>query len=82
MPQSNFPSADPQSERVEGITFAEEAGEESPERRFTVLLSMKLWLRFAKAAAREFRTASDAAPDVSIPNDGNDLTGEDERLAG
>ena len=31
IPQSNLPSGEPQSKRLEGIAFAEEAGEESPE---------------------------------------------------
>lgn len=67
---------------VKGSTFAAEDGEESPERwLFAAPLSTKLWLRFVKAAALEFKAAAVVVPG-SIPNDGDALTGEDERLVG
>ena len=80
MPQSSFPSGEPQSERFEAIVVADEVGEEKPPWRFTALRSMKLWLRFAKAVDLEFITAAATAADESYPNVEGFLTGEDERV--
>nr|GLL28011.1 hypothetical protein CR513_18697 [Ipomoea trifida] len=61
-PQSSFPSGEPQSDILEVIK-----GGELEERGMTPPRSIKLWLRFAKAADLEFMTAAATAAEESYP---------------
>lgn len=73
IPQSSFPSGEPQSERwdIGGGEFAA-----------TNQRSMKLWLRLANADDLEFITACATAADESKPYDEGFLIGEDGRFVG
>lgn len=74
-PQSNLPSGEAQSERLEGLIGAE--------REFWVIAprSMKLWLRLVMAADREFITAVATALEESNPGGGEEfLTGDEGML--
>lgn len=78
MPQSSFPSGELQSERLDDIKVAElEAAVNPGERWLIPPLSMKLWLRCAKAEDLEFITAAATAADESNPYEEVFLTGEE-----
>lgn len=77
-PQSSFPLGEFQSEKPEDTLQEGLEGEDIP--RWWVPAaprSMKLWLRFAKAADLEFITAAATAEDESNPSDEGFLTGEE-----
>ena len=81
-PQSSFPVGELQSERVEDTLQEELEAEDSPRWWVAAPRSMKLWLRFAKAADLEFITAVATAADESNPKAEGFLTGEEGMLDG
>lgn len=81
-PQSNFPSGELQSETFEAIKVGEFAKALTPARWLAAPRSIKLWLRFAKAADLEFMTAAATAAEESKPNVDDFLAGDEETLDG